>query len=98
MGQRQGTAVLLVLLILLIALGKAATPGGWWGLPQLGCGCWSRGGAARAGFGGSGQGPGPVLVCGGCWWGSPASSPCRCPVAFLWGLLAGCTPLFLSSV
>lgn len=63
MGQRRGTAVLLVLLV---ALGKAATPGGWWGLPRLGCGCWSRGGAARAGFGGSGQGQGPVLVRGVC--------------------------------
>lgn len=82
MGQRRGTAVLLVLLI---ALGKAATPGGWWGLPRLGCGCWSRGGAARAGFGGSGQGQGPVLVCGGMLVGVPCLFSVSLPCGFSLG-------------
>lgn len=95
MGQRRGTAVLLVLLI---ALGKAATPGGWWG----GCPGWGAGAGAGEvlpglGLGALGRGRVPCWCVGGCWWASPASSPCRCPVAFLWGLLAGCTPLFLSS-
>lgn len=94
MGQRRGTAVLLVLLV---ALGKAATPGGWWGgcpgwgagagagevLPGLGLGALGRGRVPCWCVGDAGGGPLPLLRVVALWLFSGGSSlaapPCSCP-------------------